>query len=79
MRTTVAHGNENVALLQFYHRVINFLAVDVHLRFRVEIILAVADENGQRIVVLDKFHFAVFHDVHNRERGIRNAPHRAYR
>ena len=67
MRTPVTHCDEYIALAQLYHRLEDFFAANVHFRGGIVKILTVTKQNRHWIVVLNKLHFTVIHEVHDRE------------
>ena len=79
VRTAVAHGDQNVVLLKIDHRLVDQLAVDVQLFLAIFVILAVAQENDVRIVVLYQLRRGVVDQVDDRKRRIGHAAHRADR
>ena len=79
MRTAVAHGDEQIALAQADHGFINLFAADIHLGFRIVVMLSVPYQNHHRVVVLDHLRLGIVHQMNDGKGGIRHSTHRADR
>ena len=79
VRAAVAHGDEQVVLLELDDGLEDLLAADVHLGPRVFEVLLVADEDDLRVVILDELGGLVVPQVDDGEGGIGDASDGAHR
>ena len=79
MRAAVTHRDKNIVFTQLDRRTIDLFAADAQLGLRIIIILAVAQQNEQRIVVLHDLCRLIVQQMNDREGRIRDTAHRADR
>ena len=77
MNGAVAERNERVILLNRDAGLIDRFAADLDGFARVFPVFAVAQQNHERVIILNDLRFFIFYDSDDGERGIRHAAHRA--
>ena len=77
MNGAVAERDERVILLNRDAGLIDHFAADLDGFARIFPVFAVAQQNHERVIILNDLRFFIFYDSDDGERGIRHAAHRA--
>ena len=79
MDAAVAHGDENIILLQLDSGTINRFSADIQFRFRNFNAVSVSEKNDQRIIILKNLGVFIVHNPNQRKGRIRNTAHGTHR